>query len=316
MTTFAASAQVTPTSAVPRLHPAIIEANLSLFRGERAEALRYLADYADEPDSHINHPLILWLNAQAQADPQDRVERLHRLIALVSEDNPYAQLARNMLENEERYASLPHPRQQGEKRLFGLPRRLLVVQLIIFALGLVALLVLSSNANRASATSTVTPAENPITIQAVTPTLLPIHAIPLPANGYDVQYSAGRLQVISVEDSSERIIGSNGETLVPIKGARFYALQVRFECKIGICDTPPEAVLALRVDNQLMVVPRDGAVVEASDSLQPIARGRSTSGWIIFEIPIDSVIDALLVAPKDSPEDVPPLFINLGATTR
>jgi hypothetical protein len=314
MTTFAPSE---PTGSDPRLNLAIIEANLALFRWERGEAQRYLADYADEPDSRVDHPLILWLTAQAQDDPEGRVERLQILTSMVSEENVYAQLARTILENEERYAALPHPKRQPEKRVFGIPRRIFTALLIVFALGVVLLLVLSNNANSAATALRVTPAAaSPITLQEMTPTLLPIHAIPLPANSYDVQYSAGHLVVTSVEDSSVRVIGSNGEVLTPIKGARFYALQLRFECQIGICDTPPEAALALRVDNQLIVTPRDGAAIEASDSLQPIARGRSTSGWVIFEIPSDSVIDGLLIAPKDSAQDAPPLVINLGAATR
>ena len=314
MTIMSSSEQAQP-SADPRLHPAIIEANLSLFRGERAEALRYLADYADEAENSVHSPLILWLNAQAQENPQDRIEQLHMLTSQVSEDNLYGLLARSILETEERYASLPHPNRQPEKRIFGLPRRIFIGLIVVFALGLVALLVISNSAaNNASATATVTPDTSVLTVQEMTPTLLPIHAIPLPPNGYDVQYDAGHLVVTSVEDSSERVIGSNGEALAPIKGARFYALQVRFECQIGICDAPPEAVLALKVDNQLIVVPRDGVAIEASDSLQPIARGRSTSGWIIFEIPVDSVIDSLLVAPKDAAQDAPPLVINLGGT--
>ncbi len=304
-------------SSDPRLNLAIIEANLSLFRWERGEARRYLADYDEELDSNRHDPLVLWLNAQAQDDPDDRIERLEMLTTLVDKDNLYARLAKMILENEARYAALPRPKPHPEKRIMGLPRRIFIGVIAVFICGLVALLVLSNQT--AANTATVTATTDPNTLvptATLVPTLLPIHSVPLPSDGYSVQYSAGLLQVTSVEDSSQRVVGTDGTALQPIKGARFYALDLLFECQIGICDTPPEATLSLQVDDKLIVNPRDGALIQASDVLQPIARGRSTDGWMIFEIPSDSVIDGLLIAPKDAAQGAAPLVINLGAATR
>ena len=82
----------------------LVKANIALFKGGRGETARLLGDYraagGGEPE---RAPMVLWLDAQAQPERAERIKRLNVLIANVPPDDPYAQMARQVLLDEENY---------------------------------------------------------------------------------------------------------------------------------------------------------------------------------------------------------------------
>jgi hypothetical protein len=290
----------------------LVKANLALFKGGRGETARLLGDYraagGGEPE---RAPMVLWLDAQAQPDRAERIKRLNNLIANVPPDDPYAQMARKVLLDEENY-------QQKITQTAARPRISLsgaVLRALAFAVigGLIAL-VATSVLNPAN-TETVIDVQ-PTTLPDVQPTTvtLPDNSHPLVADAYTARYPQGILQVTAIEDESERVVDSStNEVLTPIPGARFYALNMAFECRGGICDAPPQAVLKLKLDDGSLIEPRTGVQIAGTTPLSPIALGRTTSGWIVFEVPSITPISALVVsAPDDTAFE--PISISLVGT--
>ncbi len=290
-------------------HPKLIQANIALFQGAPAEARRLLQEYiADGGDSAASAPMAMWLDAQAQANRDERIRRLRALVESVEPDNPYAQLARDYLRAEQAYESTGD-RVPPRSRLTLLDVPLWKALGFALAGGLVTLLAMSMiYANNAAHV-----AAQPTAIsQTPLPFNLPDRSRALVADSYTARYPQGLLQVTAVEEESERVADGQSQALVtPVPGARFFALRVIFECRGGICDHPPQAKLALRLGDGTLIEPREGLLIGGESTLQPIALGRTTAGWVVFEIPLVSPVEALVVSPLRE-GDFEPVSIQLG----
>jgi hypothetical protein len=277
----------------------LIKANIALFKGERAETLRFLQEYVDEfgfsleRDPHA--PLVMWLDAQAQTERDERIRRLRILVNSVPADSLYSQLAQQYLYEEDR---LTAPASSGFE-LGGMARAaLLLVVGGALALGGAALLNSGQPAPPAATGATVTPSPAPTEMN------LPDLSQALVADSFTANYPRGVLQVTALEEDSKRVINTSEQTLAtPVPGARFFALSLVFECRGGICNAPPEAQLALQVDNGDLIPVRQNASIAAQPTMQPIALGRTTAGWVVFEVPLISTVRALVVSPPDPNSD-------------
>jgi len=288
----------------------LVKANLALLKGGRGETARLLGDYraagGGEPE---RAPMVLWLDAQAQPDRAERIRRLHTLIASVPPDDPYAQMARQVLQDEENYRErIAQAEAHPALKIGGIGRAL------AFALlgGLIVLVGMSILNPPKQETLIDVGAQGLAPLPATTiPTALPDYSRPLVADAYTARYPQGILQVTAVEDESERVIDSNtAEVLTPIPGARFYALNIAFECRGGICDAPPQANLTLQLDDGSLIEPRTGVQIAGTTLLSPIALGRTTSGWIVFEVPTITPVSSLVVSALDQ-EAFEPITISL-----
>jgi hypothetical protein len=277
----------------------LIKANIALFKGERAETLRFLQEYVDEfgfslerdPDA----PLVMWLDAQAQTERDERIRRLRILVNSVPADSLYSQLAQQYLYEEDR---LTAPASTGFE-LGGVGRAaLFLVVGGALALGGVALLNNGQPAQPAVAGATLTPSPAPTALN------LPDLSQALVADSFTANYPRGVLQVTALEEDSKRVIDTLEQTLAtPVPGARFFALNLVFDCRGGICNEPPEAQLALQVDNGDLIPVRENASIAGQPTMQPIALGRTTTGWVVFEVPLISTVRALVVSPPDPNSD-------------
>lgn len=276
----------------------LIKANIALFKGERAETLRFLQDYVDEfgfslerdPDA----PLVMWLDAQAQAEREERIRRLQILVNSIPVGNHYQQLAQNYLAEEERLGQRVRSLGGGGLGEMSVGKAALFLVIgAILALGGAAL-ISSRTAGQTPAISTVTAAPAPTALN------LPDLSQALVADSFSAHYPRGVLQVTALEEDSKRVMDSREQTLAtPVPGARFYALSLIFECRGGICDQPPEAQLSLQLDNGDLIPVRENASIAGQPTLQPIALGRTTAGWMVFEVPVISSVRALVVSPPD-----------------
>lgn len=281
-------------------HPALIKANIALYKGERAEASRLLREYQLENPVHgSDEALILWLEANVQTDPDERLRRLYDLIETVELDNPYGQIARDYLYEEEEYARRLKPRMQA----FSWRR---VAGFVILGSVLIVLVMAGFNllGNGSRTQTGVTPAPTEATIA----TPLPDRSRALVADAFTARYADGILQVTTLENGSQRVVNQSGETVSPVAGARFFALRVVFECRRGICETPPEAQLAVRMDNGDIIEVRGDLTIANQESLQPIALGRTTSGWIVFQVPVVNRVEALLITPDNAANQTPEIL--------
>jgi hypothetical protein len=275
----------------------LVKANLALFKGTRGETARLLGDYraagGGEPQ---RAPMVLWLDAQAQPDRAERIKRLNFLIANVPSDDPYAQMARQVLQDEDNYQqniSLANAR-PGLK--FGTVLRTLT----FLALGGLMVLVAMSVLNPPKTEPVTDVIPTPLPDLQPTALTLPDNSHPLVADAYTARYPQGILQVTAVEDESARVVDDDtNEVVTPIPGARFYALNIAFECRGGICDAPPQAVLKLQLDDGSLIEPRTGVQIAGTTPLSPIALGRTTNGWVVFEVPSITPVSALVISAPD-----------------
>jgi hypothetical protein len=264
----------------------LVQAQIALFKGERAETLRLLNEYRE---THADDPMVMWLEAQAQSDREARMQRLQVLAG--RHDSTYGQLAQDTLRVEADYLQKIEAARRARsfdpttRRLIGLVGVVVIGILILVSLGVGQ-----------------TPVEIPTPTVTIAPTVvsLPDRSRVLVADSYTARYPRGILQVTAIEDESARVIRREDQTLViPVPGARFFALKIVFECRGGVCNQPPEARLRLQLSNGETIDARDDIKIANDTVLEAIALGRTTAGWVIFEIPTVTSADALLVTPPN-----------------
>lgn len=274
----------------------LIRANIALFEGDRLELQRLLEDYRHD-EGEINAG-VLWLEAQAQNDHESLVERLEKLLRHTQPNDPYHRMARDYLRQEDEYTAQIAETIRQSRAIPGVSRRRVIITTMLIS-AFIGLIVVGLSAFRAARAVEVVP---PTAIVQATaqPTLLPDKSIRVNINDYTGRYEAGLLQVASIEDESQRVVDTlSGDLLSPVPGARFYALEVYFECRLGLCTEPPQADLTLALNNDFVVEPHDGATVQNGTTMTSIALGRRTVGWIIFEVPIISEAQELVITPQD-----------------
>lgn len=254
------------------LHPTLIRANVALFAGDYAEVRRLLTDYRSEGGGAAEHaPMALWLDAHAQHEPDERLRRLEALLTVVPPDNVYGRLAQTIIDLEQPAQIAPTPR-LGRRGIV-----LIAILAIVTIGGLLALL------NR-RAPETI--AQIPPTATAVpTAAPLPDRSRPLTADQYVARYTGGTLQVTAVEDNALRVVDADGVQVQPVPGARFFAVELAFECRIAICRQPPEAAIGLRLADDSLIEARTTVFIQNQRQLNAVALGVTTRGWVVFEIP-------------------------------
>lgn len=268
--------------------PELVRATVLLTQGDRMEAAHWLGLYLRENPDAAQVPQVRWLQAQAATARDERLLQLRALARIPGEDR-YRQLARQSLAIEERYAQPLQTRQRWRKwwiilGVLGAVAGVLVLLAILMPAPAVALVT--------TATAVPTPTATPVL--TATPA-----AAPMALGSEPVEYNAGVLLVEAVEDGAQNVVTSEGQPAIPIIGAHFYVVYVSFECRIGICQRPPEADVTLLQDDNFEFVPRTDLSVWGVPPLGAVALGIPTTGVIVFEIPIIGVPESLRIAPRD-----------------
>ncbi len=290
------------------MHPTLIKANIALLEGLPSETQRLLQEYRREaaPNPDPDFALVLWLDAHSRPTPEALKEGLQELISRVPPENAYAQMAQNYLQDEAAYRSPPPPAIRRQPLLLA---GLFTLVGVVVTLGLIALF------NRAQTQPTLSSSDAALTALAPTPDVpvnLPDSSQTLAPDQYAARYPQGILNVLALENASQRVIKNvDGSLATPIAGARFYALRLNFECRGGICDQPPEARITVMLDDGTQLEPRAGLSISREAPLQAVALGRTTVGWVVFEIPLVSTVKSLVVAPRVA-GDFEPITIGLG----
>jgi len=288
-------------------HEALLQANLALYEGDALRAQRHLqAFYRLGGPAAEDDPMALWLDAQTQFDPDQRLVRLRALHASAPLST-YGLLAQAILAQEDAYqaaAQALNARLRPRWPAFSRPtRRLLLACAACAALALGLLLAWPAPPS--------SPAE---AMPAPAVTLLPDLSLPLDSASFRVELPAlGLLELTARENDSRRVVDSATQrrVLTPLSGARFFALQGRFECRTSICAAPPQAQVRLLLDDGGRIAPRADARIIAAEDWLAVALGRSSSGWWVFEIPLAVRVRALDLSAPDG-RAFPPLRIELG----
>jgi hypothetical protein len=265
-----------------------------MLEGNRDEVLRLLQDSADKDE-------VLWLRAQAVVSVDERNRALDDLVD--KKDQRISALARQILKREDEFArQLNQPPDYkfwkqstwagrlNKMRLFGmwLFGGALMLVFAILGASLNTKVQIQQNTTVASIKSTQT-------------------AVAL-YNQTVANYTAGTLQIIQTQYPTAELVTfgeiNNNDYVVatPAAGAKFVAINLQFVCSLALCANPPEAEL------QLLMM--DGHIVSYENSARPflmgkppmsrIAQGQTTQAWFVFEVPQNSVPDAILVITGDS----------------
>jgi hypothetical protein len=309
------------------VHPKLIKANIALYNGARSETRRLLEEYRAEAKAEKPAPMVLWLDAQAQDEHTDRVARLHTLIEETGESSRYARQAQEYIETESQYTDKPLPGSRGSRRAVSLGGVALWKAGLFLVVGALAGIVIFSafNPGNAAVTSptegtqtanSISPGDVTLGAVAETPLNLPDQSTPVAPERFQAQYPQGVLQITAIEDSSQRAADIRQRVIVtPITGARFYALKLIFECRAGICANPPQAQLSVELNDGVTIPVMDNVGINGERLFQPVAQGRSTTGWVVFEIPETNRPVRLVITPAatSASETPQPAFIDLAA---
>lgn len=300
-------------------HPKLIRANIALFKGERAETRRLLDEFRAENPANTQDSMVLWLDAQAQNDQDVRISRLYDLIRLVPVNDPYGQMARQILQDEEHYKT--KLKRSGKQRTVGILGVPLWKGLLFLIAGgvisFVAVMLFAPPSTPAISDDTDVVVAGDVTASP-TAVSFPDRSRALVADSFTARYTQGLLQITAYEDRSERVVTlRDGLPAQPVDGARFFALELVFECRAGICNNPPEAELAVEMSNGDIIELRSDVMIADGEIMSAVALGRATSGWAIFEVPILSTVERLIVTPDSDnvTEPVEPLNIVLPPPT-
>lgn len=278
------------------LPPKLVQANIALFKGERAETLRLIEEFREQHSARTREEhqvALLWLEAQAQADHADRLRLLRELIA-VPLPSVYHRLAQDLLDDEDEYQTSIAKADAARQRATRLALIFGGLAGVLFVILIGAGVVFAPPAEPLPVAAAVieTPAATP------TITVLPDQSRPLTAESFTKRYLGGILQIAAFEAPSARVINTeDGGSLFPVTGAQFIALKLNFECRSGICNAPPEAALAVQLDSGDLIAAREDAQIMGQQPFQPIALGHTTTGWIVFEIPLVGIVRALVITP-------------------
>ena len=289
------------------MHPTLIKANIALLEGQPSETQRLLHEYRSEalPTPDADLALVLWLDAHSRSTPEAVIEGLRALVSRVPPDDAYARMAQQVLQDEAAYRS-PPPAAIGRRPL--LVAGLFTLVGVVVTVGLIALF----NRAQPQASTNNDATQTALAPTAIVPANLPDSSQTLVPDQYSARYPAGILNVLALENASQRVIkNADGSLATVIAGARFYALRLNFECRGGICDQPPEARITLALDDGTQLEPRAGLRISGEQPLQAVALGRTTVGWVVFEIPLVSTVKSLVVAPRVA-GDFEPITIGLG----
>lgn len=290
----------------------LIQANIALFQGQRGETRRliqeFLAENGTPPPGSDAAAQLLWLEAQSSESHEEQIQRLYHLVASLDPNNPYSKMAREYLADEQRYSALIRPEGQGRAFQFlNVPFWKMAFFILIGGFVVFGLMTLLED--RSPAVST--PVEQ---VSQPTAAPAPDRSRVLVSSSFSARYPDGILQLTAIEDPSERVIDlRSGQTILPVPGARFYTLSMVFECRGGICNEPPEADLFVLLENETRIEARQDVAVSGERRFEPIALGRTTAGWVIFEIPVSIPVRALLIFPANAENDTPPLEIDLSS---
>lgn len=285
------------------MHTKLIQAHLALYNGDRLGVERWLSEYIaetgepayDDPDREQ----VLWLRAQAAADYDTRLDRLQGMVeAVPPENSPYSTIAADWIAAEDRYETDIAEAEQQSSRVFGLTcGQMALLGGALSALGLVMLILTGVFAPAPTDDVNIAEAD---ALPTIIPSPAPDTSVTLDLDVHTLRYTDGLLQIAAIEPTSGRVVDADSSApLIPVSGARFVALFLFFECRTAICEEPPQAELDLVLEDDFTVAARRGAVVAGGNRLQPIALGRRTRGWVVFEVPVASTVIALDVTPLD-----------------
>lgn len=284
----------------------LIQAHKAIFNGDRAAARRILEDYraSHEHDSEE----IQWLTAHAQDDYEVFMQGLYQLIEHGNPDNHYVKMARDYINEEHELRAKVTPPRRTQSRLFlasGTIALILLTTWIVYS---------SFFSNRPAANEEIATEDSGIVQQDIATQESIDRSQVLFGDTYTARFSSGIIQIMAVEDRSERVRYSRDDSLAtPVPGARFVAISILFECRDGICREPPQAELFLELDGVELTENRSDVYISDMLDLQPVALGRSTEGWIIFEVPVLNRPTALVIRPlaNDSGTRPPDIIIDL-----
>lgn len=293
---------------MPTMHPKLIEANKVFFTGDRAETRRLLEEFRQNHDS--DWELVKWLEAHAQSEHEQFIEDLQELVKQGEPDNQYVQMAQDYLAEENEYqAKITPPKNPRRSWTIG------IGAIAMFGLGLIVAFIAISGFNAGANPETIVVTATVDPLIAIIPTLqLEDRSQTLFGEIYTARYSSGILEITAIEDRSERILERRSDALIsPVPGARFVALSIVFECRSGICRQPPEAELFLQLDNEELIPMRTDVYMNGDSGLEAVALGRTTEGWLVFEVPALNRPEALLIRPPadENGTQAPALFIDL-----
>ncbi len=306
----------------------LIKANIALYNGSRSEARRLLDEYRAEnphPEPEMT-PTLLWLDAQAQDDRTTRAEKLALLIEKGGKNNHYVEIAREQIAWEQKYADknapaedvpvLPDdaPKKRKLPKVWGVDLKKVAVFAVVGILIGAVLWAFLGN----------TPAEDRSLVNLLTtttpgattaPTLSPDRSVRIDPVQHEAEYTDGRLQISAYEDDTQRVGDLRGNTQLPVAGTRFFAMHLIFECQNGsTCSQPPEANLFALTDGGQPIAPVPDVGLIGQDLMQPVGSGSNTNGWVVFQIPQASTVNALVVSqPAPAGQEAPdPIVIPLN----
>ena len=274
-----------------RIEDYITKANEALLEGDRDGAIRLI-------DGRPSSVEVLWLRSQCVTSEKER----ESLLGEVFESNHpvYSPLSEEILEREKSFTDqLEQPpdyqfwkkptwgeriQQLKQQRWWVLGISFLFVMTILMAVSLNA----ASRQNALAAFQATQTMKFALSLPTATIVLSPT-VTRIPDVG-PALYPNGQFSIIRFEKSTHRPViqaGSyvNNGPVQPAAGAVFWAFEYRFICREAVCNQPPEVEKIILELNGGGETAAGEFVLAEFPTVERIADGRSTTGWLVFEVP-------------------------------
>jgi len=290
----------------------IRRANLALLEGNRDEVLRLLKDQPSTPE-------VLWLRAHAFVDDAERLQLLQNVAH--SGQRPYASLAQAILGREDDFETRlaePAPYQFWKRE--GFQNRMAKVREdpvkyilpgVFVLLAIIALIVWGITAgikHKNEQALVLAQTQTATALSAITPILpTPTPSLPpLPqSKRISVSYESGLLTLYRIEYPTTRPVTYSSYSLdnlaVPATGSEFVAVEFQFTCQLAVCATPPEAEVALELNDGQVIAYQSGSrpMLVEQPAMPRVASGALVTGWFVFEVPKNSDPQTIIIYTRD-----------------
>ena len=278
----------------------IARANQALFDGNRGEIAEILVD--SPRDARV-----LWLLASAADGEEERMALLARVHA--TQEQPYADMAREILERERYFAQeiarVPQWQAFLRRRGHALIRLAIAVPFVVLMVWIGSLFIFPATPEPVLPTSEPQNVPSSAIDTAADPTITPMPTLlptpdftPLPFSQSANYMPLGALRLLNVVFPAQWVADANNRIPELPPGSVYLALRYEFTCGTAqaFCEQPPQAQLALELtDPALETIPDSGIELWGEPSDSRIASGAAVEKWVVFAVPQNQSPRRLLI---------------------
>jgi hypothetical protein len=285
------------------MRKAVQKAHQAMLEGDRDAVLRHLEGLTDDGET-------LWLKAHAVESVEERLQLMGKVAS--SHHPTYGETAQQIMNREEYYqAQLAEPpdyqfwkQPTWRKKLDKLKKQTgwLIGALFIVVFIIVFLIVsrISDRKNERANLAFLASQTSEVYLMQTQTSIAYMSQV-------KVSYPAGSLEAIGLENPTQRPVtfgNTSNEAYIiapPAVGSHFVAIKLKYTCLQALCSDLPQAeiILLLNGGGKVSYQSHSRPFLVEQPTLPRLASNASAEIWVVFEVAIGSVPEALMVYAAD-----------------